>query len=210
MPLQNRVTPFGKIIATPARGAWTGNRGVIHRNKQIIRSFKTQYWITCTLHYKDFRRQVMTENRWTELFFLDEATAFAAGHRPCAFCRNSDFKRFKAAWITANAITHPLLNEKITTIDAILHVERITPTGEKVTYTDTIKNLPNGTMITMYDPSKSYLLHKENLWEWSPAGYIATQPAQKEMQVKVLTPKSIVETFRQGYLPQTHNSISLS
>ncbi len=85
MPLQNRVNPFGQLIATPERGAWTGNRGVIHNaQQQIVRNHAVKYWITCVLEYKDFRRRVMSPNRWTELFFLDEATAFAAGH-PVAF-----------------------------------------------------------------------------------------------------------------------------
>src|ERR1700761_3400486 len=101
--LRNRVTPQGDIIKTPARGAWMGNRGVIHdEHKQIRRSFKLKAWITCLLQFKGRHREVMTPGRWTELFFFDEATAFSAGHRPCGECRRHDYRRFKAAWLEGN------------------------------------------------------------------------------------------------------------
>ncbi|HEY0652814.1 MAG TPA: hypothetical protein VGD65_06790, partial [Chryseosolibacter sp.] len=101
--LQNRVDPFGSIISTAARGTWMGNRGVIHNEqKQITRPFKHKAWITCVLEFKDRRRTVMSPGRWTELFFMDEATAFAAGHRPCFECRREDAKRFKECWLKGN------------------------------------------------------------------------------------------------------------
>jgi len=96
--LQNRVTPFGDIVATPARGAWMGNRGVLHGSDRTLsrRRWTTRAWITCRLEFKDRHRRVMTPGRYTELFFLDEATALAAGHRPCGECRRHDFDRFRA------------------------------------------------------------------------------------------------------------------
>ncbi|HEV2353312.1 MAG TPA: hypothetical protein VGR89_03670 [Puia sp.] len=101
--LQNRVDPRGSLIKTTARGAWMGNRGVIHDGQRnIIRPWKLKAWLTCQLVFKDRHRQVMAPDRYTELFFLDEATAFSAGHRPCAECRRSAFNRFKMAWIVAN------------------------------------------------------------------------------------------------------------
>lgn len=101
--LQNRVDPYGQVICTAARGHWTGNRGVIHNDrKEIIRVFSVRPWITCLLQFKGRHRVVMTPNRWTELFFLDEATAFSAGHRPCAECRRDDFNRFKRYWTEGN------------------------------------------------------------------------------------------------------------
>src|SRR5436853_7505403 len=101
--LQNRVDPFGNIIKTAARGAWMGNRGVIHNEQQrITHVFKHKAWITCALQFKGRKRTVMTPGRWTELFFLDEATAFAAGHRPCFECRKEDATRFKSCWIHGN------------------------------------------------------------------------------------------------------------
>src|ERR1700733_13647396 len=100
MPLQNRVDPFGKLIRTPARGAMMGNRGgVLHNSeREIVRPYKSRRWITCLLEFKGRHRIVMSERRYTELFFLDEATAFAAGHRPCAECRRERFNAFKEAW----------------------------------------------------------------------------------------------------------------
>src|ERR1700729_1628773 len=101
--LQNRVDPFGNIIKTAARGQWMGNRGVIHDHHQtLVRPFRLLAWITCVLEFKDRKRELMAPDRYTELFFLDEATSFAAGHRPCAECRTKAFNRFKTAWVGAN------------------------------------------------------------------------------------------------------------
>src|ERR1700729_1943659 len=96
---QNRVDPFGHLIRTKARGSLWGNRGALHNeNQEIVRPFRLEQWITCTLDYKGIRREIMGLNRLTELFFLDEATSFAAGHRPCALCRRADYERFGAIW----------------------------------------------------------------------------------------------------------------
>src|ERR1700760_1777025 len=101
--LQNRVDPEGNIIRTSARGSWMGNRGIIHDEQQnVLRAFKLKAWITCVLAFKGRKRPVMAPNRYTELFFLDEATAFSAGHRPCFECRRQDAGRFKSLWIKAN------------------------------------------------------------------------------------------------------------
>jgi len=102
--LQNRVDPKGEIIKTEARGTLMGNRGVIHdAQRNIVRRYKHKAWITCSLHFKERHRIVMSPNRWTELFFLDEATAFAAGHRPCCECRKENFKLFKLCWLKGNS-----------------------------------------------------------------------------------------------------------
>ena len=107
MPLQNRVTPSGDIIATPHRGLFTGNRGIIHdpATKTLTRRWASKAWLTCVCEFRGRRRKVMGGRSWTELFFLDEATAFAAGHRPCFFCRRDDAKRFRAAWEAGNGVT---------------------------------------------------------------------------------------------------------
>ena len=133
MPLQNRVNPFSTLISTPERGAWTGNRGVIHNElKEIVKNHAVKYWITCDLKYKGARRNVMTPNRWTELFFLDEATAFAAGHRPCGFCRHPDFKRFKQLWLMTNGAQYGLTaHTKMDIIDTYIHHERLDQNGLK-------------------------------------------------------------------------------
>src|SRR5919204_6549006 len=103
MPRQNRVTPFGEIVATPERGTLMGNRGVLHDGEgRIRRPWQLRRWLVCVLDLKGRKRRVMTPGRYTELFFLDEATALAAGHRPCAECRRARFLAFCSAWGTAN------------------------------------------------------------------------------------------------------------
>ncbi len=124
MPLQNRVTPTGDIIATPHRGLFTGNRGIIHdpATKTLLRKrWSSPAWITCVCEFRGWRRQVMGRRSWTELFFLDEATAFAAGHRPCFFCRRDDANRFRAAWEKGNGVADIRARE----MDAVLHRERL-------------------------------------------------------------------------------------
>jgi hypothetical protein len=199
--LQNRVDPFGSIIRTPARGAWTGNRGILHDEaKQIKHFFKLKAWITCVLHYKDKRRQVMSPNTWTELFFLDEATAFSAGHRPCFFCRHAGAMHFKQAWLAGNP-QHGF-NEKVSIqeIDKVLHQERLTKTKQKQTYTAGIETLPNGTFISM--DADAYLVKDARLQLWSPFGYVRAIERPLSGTVTVLTPPSIVNAFRAGYIPQ--------
>src|SRR6204780_4286748 len=124
MPLQNRVTPSGEIIATPHRGMFTGNRGIIHdpATKTLLRRrWSSNAWLTCVCEFRGRRRKVMGGRSWTELFFLDEATAFAAGHRPCFFCRRDDANTFRAAWQRGNRTGAKLARE----IDAVLHRERL-------------------------------------------------------------------------------------
>lgn len=124
MPLQNRVTPTGEIIATPHRGMFTGNRGIIHdpATKTLLKKrWSSPAWITCLCEFRGWRRPVMARRSWTELFFLDEATAFAAGHRPCFFCRRDDAKRFRVAWEMGNDARG--ISAKA--MDAVLHRERL-------------------------------------------------------------------------------------
>jgi len=199
--LQNRVDPQGNIIKTPARGAWMGNRGLIHNDKQeIVRSYKLIPWITCLLQFKGWHREVMTPNRYTELFFLDEATAFSAGHRPCKECRRKDHLRFKKFWIKGNPEYG--FNEKtlIGIIDAIIHAERITADKSKVTYEESLSKLPDGTFV-LYE-EKPYLLKGDKLYLWTPAGYEEGIDFPAVNKLAVLTPRSIVNTFSAGYIPQ--------
>ena len=208
MPLQNRVNPFSTLISTPERGAWTGNRGVIHNErKEIIKNHAVKYWITCALKYKNAQRSVMSPNRWTELFFLDEATAFAAGHRPCGFCRHPDFKRFKDLWLTANGEQYGLTSKtKMDIIDAIIHQERLDKNGLKKTFKSTLTALPDGTFITLDEMDKAYLWYQQNLYEWSFSGYTKVSPFDKNREVTVLTPLSYVAVFKAGYVPEVHFS----
>jgi hypothetical protein len=209
MPLQNRVTPFGTIIRSPCRGTFMGNRGVLHKNKNIIAPHKTLYWITCVLQYGNIRRTLMRENHYTELFFLDEATSFAAGHRPCGMCRYTDFKRFKDLWVTQNRHLYQLPDKKIVSIDRILQTERLDPWGKQQTEQAPIERLPSGTFVTLAQPDVAYLLYNRYLLEYSPCGYIGIQEAPANAMATVLTPKSMVNVFAGGYLPHIHMSGAL-
>ncbi len=148
--LQNRVDPKGNIIKTTARGNWMGNRGQLHdKGKDIKRPFKLKAWLICVLEFKDRKRQVMSPNLYTELFFLDEATAFAAGHRPCFECRRKNYDHFKSCWLKGNPEYGFNKDTSIQAIDNILHKERIDPNGDKVTFLEKLNNLPHGTFILL-------------------------------------------------------------
>lgn len=199
--LQNRVDAYGNIIKTPARGSWMGNRGILHDDqKEVIRSFKLKAWITCQLEFKGRKRQVMAPNRYTELFFLDEATSFAAGHRPCYECRREDFHKFKSLWLKGNAQYHFDKKTSIKKIDDILHRERMNRDRLKVTYEENINSIPDGTFVLIY--SNAYLVFDKRIFLWSPFGYGKGQNLPNENKLAVLTPGSIVNTFRAGYMPQ--------
>jgi hypothetical protein len=200
--LQNRVDPFGNLIKTKARGALMGNRGVLHdEHQQIRRPFKLKTWIACVLEFKGRKRKVMTPNRWTELFFLDEATSFAAGHRPCFECRRADADRFKTLWLKANPEYGFDQKISIKEIDAILDKERIRPDKSKVTFEDDAEKLPNGTFV-LFD-EKPWLFWDSALYLWTPFGYEPGAPLPDARKLTVLTPRSVVRTFRAGYVPQT-------
>jgi hypothetical protein len=198
---QNRVDPYGNIIETPARGGWMGNRGLLHNeHQQIVRPYKLKAWITCVLQFKGRKRTVMSPNLYTELFFLDEATAFAAGHRPCFECRRQEAVKFKSLWLKGNPGYG--FNEKtlIQLIDDVLHRERINHDGSKVKYEDKLNSLPDGCFIE-YE-GKPYLLSKGSIFQWSPFGYAGRAALPEIEKITVLTPKSIVNAFRSGYQPQ--------
>lgn len=211
MPLQNRVSPFSTIVATDERGYWTGNRGILHNGqKEIIKNHSAKFWITCLLEYKGKRRELMTPNRWTELFFLDEATAFAAGHRPCGFCRYGDYKNFKNLWLHANGKKHGLTGEiKIDTIDAIIHKERLDENNLQKTFIAILKTLPEGVFVTLDRNQTACLWQHQTLYQWSFFGYKKIAAFDKNQPVDVLTPASYVEVFKAGYRPQVHLSAIL-
>jgi hypothetical protein len=209
MPLQNRVDPWGKLCAVAARGTLTGNRGIIHnQEQQIIAQWRTKAWITCQLAWKGWWRPVMGRRSWTELFFLDEATAFAAGHRPCATCRRERFTEFKAAWLAANPTVIPSATLRVTEIDAVLHAERTCKDGKKITYEEELRALADGTMIET--DAGAYLIWQKQLLKWSFDGYTSGDaPWLSTRRVRVLTPASIVRTFRSGFRPDVHESVRI-
>ncbi len=206
MPRQNRVNPFGELIVTDARGAFMGNRGGALHNDQgelTDRRWTSSRWIICLLEFKERRRPLMAPGCYTELFFLDEATALAAGHRPCAECRREDFKCFKKAWLKGNPEYGFADNVKIGEIDKVLQQERVTRTREKVTFPVELGSLPEGTFVSLpSDPESAYLVWRGELRSWSPGGYGQVVQRPGEFLVDVLTPASTVNAIRAGYVPQ--------
>lgn len=208
MPRQNRVTPFGEIIATPARGTLMGNRGHLHNDRQqIIRSYQLKRWIHCVLQFKDRHREIMKPGHYTELFFLDEATALAAGHRPCAECQRQRFELFRSHWAQANPKLAHGPRPLATVIDDVLHRERIDAIQQKVIYKEKLGALPDGSFVAL-ENKQPYLLHNRLLLAWHPdaSGYGRRITAQGDLIVQVLTPRSIVNTFAQGYAAHIHPS----
>lgn len=199
--LQNRVDPSGNIIRTKARGAWMGNRGLLHNERQeILRPFRLKAWITCVLEFKDRKRSVMAPGLYTELFFLDEATSFSAGHRPCFECRREDAVRFKSHWISGNPEYGFDQRTSINEIDTIIHAERVDRQGGKVTYAASLTDLPTGAFVI--HAGQPHLLRGGLLLPWSPFGYGPGVALPDDRETVVLTPRSVVNAFRTGYLPQ--------
>jgi hypothetical protein len=195
MPLQNRVDPYGTIFRTAARGTFMGNRGgALHNDRrEIVRTYTSRRWITCVLSFKDRHREVMTPRRYTELFFLDEAVAFAAGHRPCAECRRGRYNAFRDAWGGGPSL-------RADEMDVELHRARIDAQRRKVTYEAPLPSLPDGCFVEI--DGGPWLVWRDGLHLWTPERY-ARRIDRPEATVTVLTPRPMVECFRRGYLPET-------
>lgn len=199
VPLQNRVTPFGDIIATAARGLVFGNRGVLHdADGRLVREWQVRRWIACRLQFKGRRRQLLRPGRFTELFFLDEATALAAGHRPCAECRREDFLRFRRAWMD----THHGGQPKVDDIDRTLHAERIDARGRKRLHEALLSDLPDGTMVG--EVGEAWIVLGGDLLAWSPVGYGERRAMPGSATAQALTPPSMIDVIRAGYEPGIH------
>jgi hypothetical protein len=206
VPKQNRVTPFGDLIETSARGTFMGNRGILHDAKGTIRRpWQVKRWLVCVLEFRGRRRVVMNPNSYTELFFLDEATALAAGHRPCSECRHARFIAYCRAW----RIAHPGQAERpgVSEIDNRLHAERLDSDGAKQLFLSTLDELPDGVLVTAAEwGEQAFLVWGDSLLAWSPGGYHKHQPRPIRIEVQVLTPGSTVAVIRAGYLPEIHPS----
>jgi hypothetical protein len=196
--LRNRVTPTGEIVAAPERGTLMGNRGILHDAQQrIVRDWQVRRWIACRLEFRGRHRVVMSPSRYTELFFLDEATALAEGHRPCAECRNADFRAFQALWRSAvDADT------RADVMDARLHMERRGGPWQKRTHRASGDSLPDGTFIAL--DQRAWLVRGDRLLEWSPEGYREGRDRSEIGEVSVLTPPSMLAILRAGYLVGMH------
>jgi hypothetical protein len=205
MPLQNRVTPLGELIADPARGLVYGNRGCLHdETGRIRRRYDGKRWIACRLAFKGWHRSPLLQpGKFTELFFLDEATAFAAGHRPCALCRREDYVRFCDAW----SELHPGA-AGADAIDAQLHDERVDPVTRAHRLHDAPRaSLPDGAFVL--EGGAPFLVLGRQLLEWTPAGYTSRHPRPMRGDAVVVTPPTLVEMLRrtpEGAVPRLHPS----
>ena len=208
MPLQNRVTPAGDIIATPHRGLLMGNRGgAFHLPDRTLgsRRWASRQWIACVLDFKgrhrlashrrstpsSRHREIMQPNRYTELYFLDEATALAAGHRPCFECRRHDAERFAGLWAQTRHWPAPA---RAPEMDLVLQAERVGRQGQKMTFMAQLGSLPSGIFVRLSNEAdaQSYLVGEDRLFVWSQAGYLNAQALTRRRPVEVLTPRSIV------------------
>ncbi len=202
-PLQNRVDPFGVIHAVSARGAWMGNRGgCLHNDRRQLtrRRWVSKRWIACVLVFKERRRTVVTPGRYTELFFLDEATALAAGHRPCFECRRKEALTFANAWGRAADCPKPPSADDM---DSVLHGERRLSRGSQSDLPVVRPvDLPDGVMVALpsQDGNQSaWLVLDGALYPWSFMGYGQGRPAVDVREAELITPPSIVATIRAGY-----------
>ncbi|ACF00988.1 conserved hypothetical protein [Rhodopseudomonas palustris TIE-1] len=220
MPLQNRATPFGEIVAVAARGMFTGNRGIIHdpaTRTLLRRRWSSRAWITCACEFRGRRRDVMATRSWTELFFLDEATALAAGHRPCYYCRRTDANAFAATWAHGNGLAGVSAKQ----IDITLHRERLDGRTKRLhPLPCSIDELPDGSMVAdvMRDDAcvrdgtctgTVYLFTRGGLLRWSFEGYQPVEVAVIEGlqdRLFLLTPPSTLRALEAGYQPALHPS----
>jgi hypothetical protein len=197
MPLQNRVTPLGELIADPGRGLVYGNRGCLHdETGRIRRRYNGKRWIACRLQFRGWqRRPLLQPGRFTELFFLDEATAFAAGHRPCALCRREDYVRFGAIWRQL----HPG-QVGVEAIDEQLHAERVAPdTREQLRHRALLGELPDGAFVLKEDAP--WIVVGSELSRWTPAGYAERRRRPAGEEVSLVTPPSLVAVLCAGWQP---------
>jgi hypothetical protein len=204
--LQNRVDPWGKLHAVPNRGALMGNRGILHDDgNKIVRQWAHKAWVTCLLEFNDIKRpKPFSAGNYSELFFLDEATAFAAGHRPCAHCQRARHREFKEAWLRANVSEELRTSTLMPAVDRALHAERCIPGGSKVTFDAPLVELPRGVMFEHEDVA--YLVGAAGYLPWSFEGYGAAKTIGPTAVVKVLTPQSVIGAFEEGFMPVFHQS----
>ena len=205
MPLQNRVTPTGDIVAAPSRGTFMGNRGILHDDKRQLgpSRWKHKAWIICLLAFRGRRRVPMTPHRYTELFFLDEAVAIAAGHRPCFECRRQAFYAWQSAWRDGNGLSDL---PRAPAMDDVLHAERAVRGGRhQKTWTAPADALADGVFVLL--DGVPHLIHARSLHPWAHDGYGTPRPIPRGAALTVLTPPASVGALRGGYRPLLHRTV---
>jgi hypothetical protein len=205
VPLQNRVDPFGSLIADPARGLLFGNRGgrFHHDDRTLsVRRWVSRCWICCRLAFKGRHRAVWGKG-YTELFFLDEVTALAAGHRPCFECRRADAHAFVAAYAAARGLSVP---PRAPEIDRVLHAERLDGRAKRI-HRLPFDGLPDGAFVTLAEPPGiAYAVRGNTLLQWTPSGYVARRARPRGIATDVLTPPVMLAALLAGYAPRWHLS----
>lgn len=187
-----------------------GNRGVLHDEHGTLgpRRWTNPAWITCRLEFKGRRRPMMAPNSWTELFFLDEAVAVAAGHRPCRQCRRADYEAFRDAWHAGNPGAGVLRTDRVAALDRLVHAERVRRDRSKVTFRAFLNTLPDGVFVELDGrPGEAWLVWRGQLHRYAPDGYAERIPRPRGWQVTVLTPRSYVAAIAAGYVPAVHDSV---
>lgn len=203
MPLRNRANPYGELVAVASRGTMLGNRGRLHdADRRIVRTSGRVNWLSCRLEFRGRHREVMSPRSYTELFFLDEATALSAGHRPCSECRHAQYMRFRTCW----AVSHSLPSlPSAKDMDTRLATDRATRDGRHLSHDTTAAILPDGVVIEWQQ--QPWLVWANEIHRWTFDGYAERQ--QRTVvpgTVTVLTPRIIADVLRAGYVPDVHES----
>lgn len=193
-PARNRVTPFGEIVAIPLRGAWGGNRGILHEGREIVRSHAGDLWITCALEYRGRRYEQWRPHHFTWLYFHDEAVSFAAGHRPCAYCRRASYDAYRSAWGQELGVVVPTAKE----LNRQLHAERNhRGTHRRRLHEVAWASLPEGVFVAL-DGTPALVLD-DSLVDWTVEGYGARRPRPRTGTAIAITPPSSIAVLRGGY-----------
>ncbi|MFT3866180.1 MAG: hypothetical protein QM729_18100 [Solirubrobacterales bacterium] len=194
MSQRNRVAPTGEIVATALRGAWTGNRGVLHEGQEIVRFHAGNLWIICALRFRGRHRELWAPNRWTPLFFHDEAVAFAAGHRPCGECRHAEYLAYKGAWSKGLGVAPPSARA----MNRRLHRERLFPGTHRRRFHELPwPKLPDGAFVLHEDGPR--LVRGKELVSWTLDGYGEAQRRPRRGTAVAITPPATLAVLRAGY-----------
>jgi hypothetical protein len=207
VPEQNRVNPWGEIVAIGQRGLFMGNRGCVHRDRLIVRPWQVRRWITCVLEHKGWVAPKWEPGRWTPLFFWDEAVALAAGHRPCALCRRTDFNAWLDGWESAFGD-----RPKVDPMDRRLHTDRCDGEAQR-RHARAWTDLPSGVFVAIAEPrrggaARPSLVLSDRLVPWSPRGYGPPVDRPGRGDATVLTPRATTDVLSHGYRPAVHPSAS--